>query len=256
MDLIEQITAPVERFDLKEKVVIVTGSARGIGRAIAESFVLAGAHVLAVDMLASVLRSSSEHMENWHGFQADVSQPAKVAKMVDFCTSKLGTPEILINIAAISSPSPVREMTLENWRMNIDVNLSSVFLCTHAVVPHMIQRNRGAIISFSSVIARTGGEMSAHYAAAKAGIEGFSKSLAREVGPYGIRVNVISPGMIDTEMLRLMPQKQKQKLVERLPLRRIGYPEDLVGLALLLASSAGSYITGQTIHVNGGLFMD
>ncbi|MFO7601678.1 MAG: 3-oxoacyl-ACP reductase family protein [Candidatus Desulfacyla sp.] len=256
MDLIEQITAPVERFDLKEKVVIVTGSARGIGRAIAESFVLAGANVLAVDMLDSVLRSSSEHMENWHGFQADVSQPAKVAKMVDFCTSKLGTPEILINIAAISSPSPVREMTLENWRMNIDVNLSSVFLCTHAVVPHMIQRKRGAIISFSSVIARTGGEMSAHYAAAKAGIEGFSKSLAREVGPYGIRVNVISPGMIDTEMLKLMPQKQKQKLVERLPLRRIGYPEDLVGLALLLASSAGSYITGQTIHVNGGLFMD
>jgi 3-oxoacyl-[acyl-carrier protein] reductase len=98
--------------------------------------------------------------------------------------------------------------------------------------------------------------MSAHYAAAKAGIEGFSKSLAREVGPLGIRVNVISPGMIDTDMLKLMPQSQKQKLVGRLPLRRVGYPEDLVGLAILLVSNAGSYITGQTIHVNGGLFME
>ena len=138
----------------------------------------------------------------------------------------------------------------------MDVNLTSVFLCTQAVLPHMIQHKRGCIVNFSSVIARTGGEMSSHYAAAKAGIEGFSRSLAREVGPYGIRVNVISPGMIDTDMLALMPRAQREKLVGSLPLKRIGYPSDLVGLALLLVSNAGSYITGQTIHVNGGLLMD
>ncbi len=106
------------------------------------------------------------------------------------------------------------------------------------------------------MIARTGGETSAHYSAAKSGIEGFSRSLAREVGPSGIRINIIAPGMIDTAMLDLMPQAQKQKLMQRIPLRRIGIPQDIAGLALLLASEAGSYITGQTFHINGGLYMN
>jgi 3-oxoacyl-[acyl-carrier protein] reductase len=145
-------------------------------------------------------------------------------------------------------------MDLAGWQKVIDVNLTSVFICTKAVLPHMIKQRRGSIINFSSVVAHTGGETSAHYTAAKAGIEGFSRTLALELGPYGIRVNVIAPGMIDTRMLALMPEEQKQKIVRKLPLRRVGRPEDLVGVTLLLASDAGSYITGQTLHINGGLF--
>jgi len=242
--------------DLAGKTAIITGAARGIGEAIAESVVLAGAKVLAVDIKDAVTEDDAPRPLNWHGFQADVSNPSQVNNVVEYCLSKLGPPEILVNIAAVSTPCLVKDMPLDNWRMNIDVNLTSVFLCTQAVLPHMVGRGKGSIVSFSSVIASTGGETSAHYCAAKAGIEGFSRSLAKEVGPSGIRVNVISPGMIETPMLALMPENQKKKLVNRLPLQRVGYPRDLVGLALLLVSDAGSYITGQTIQVNGGLYMN
>jgi 3-oxoacyl-[acyl-carrier protein] reductase len=240
---------------LDGRVAIVTGAARGIGRAVAEALARAGAMVLAVDVLDSVMSSAAEMRRAWHGRIADVSDPHQVDAMVTSCISDWGVPDVLMNIAAISRPCPVREMTLEGWEETLRVNLTSVFLCTTAVLPHMIRRKRGSIVSFSSIIARTGGETSAHYAAAKAGVEGFSRSLAREVGRHGIRVNVIAPGMIETDMLRAMPAAQKEKLTGRLPLRRIGCPEDFAGVALLLASDAGSYITGQTIHVNGGMFM-
>jgi 3-oxoacyl-[acyl-carrier protein] reductase len=241
--------------NLEGKVAIVTGAGRGIGRAVAESFVSAGAAVVAVDILESVMTMEERFLSHWYGHKADVSKPEEVSSLIDCCVSKVGTPDILINVAAISTPSLVKAMTLDNWRTNIDVNLTSVFLCAQAVLPYMIDKKSGSIISFSSVIARTGGENSAHYSAAKAGIESFSKSLAREVGPYGVRVNVVSPGIIETKMLELMPDQQKQSLIKRLPLRRVGYPNDLVGLPLFLVSDSGSYITGQTIHVNGGLFM-
>jgi len=242
--------------DLRGKIAIITGAARGIGEAIAESVALAGAKVLAVDIKDSVTEDNASRPRNWHGFQSDVSNPSQVNELVEHCLSKLGPPEILVNIAAVSTPCPVKDMPLKNWRMNIDINLTSVFLCTQAVLPHMVGRGKGSIVSFSSVIASTGGETSAHYCAAKAGIEGFSRSLAKEVGPSGIRVNVISPGLIETPMLALMPENQKKKLISRLPLQRVGYPRDLIGLALLLVSDAGSYITGQTIQINGGLDMN
>jgi 3-oxoacyl-[acyl-carrier protein] reductase len=187
---------------------------------------------------------------------ADVSCASSVETIIKKCLNDIGPPDILINIAAISTPCPVGDMTLENWNHNLDVNLTSVFLCSQAVLPHMIEFGKGCIINFSSMIARTGGETSAHYSAAKSGIEGFSRSLAREVGPAGIRINVIAPGMIDTPMLDLMPQTQLQKLIKRIPMRRVGNPHDIVGLTLLLASEAGNYITGQTFHINGGLYMN
>jgi 3-oxoacyl-[acyl-carrier protein] reductase len=243
------------KVSLEGRIAIITGAARGIGRAVAESFAQAGANLLAVDILESVMIPEPAYAPHWRGHLADVSDPSNVDCLIDCCLSEIGKPDILVNVAAISTPSPVKDMKLDNWRTNIDTNLTSVFLCSKAVLPHMIAKRSGTIISFSSVIAQTGGERSAHYSAAKAGIEAFSKSLAREVGPYGIRVNVISPGLVETRMLELMPLTQKEKLVSRLPLGRLGQPRDFIGISLFLASDAGAYITGQTIHLNGGLFM-
>jgi 3-oxoacyl-[acyl-carrier protein] reductase len=250
------MTIDMFKINLNGEIAIVTGAARGIGKALAESLFGAGASVFAVDKSDIGILNDDKGSDTWFGHVADISQSLAVTSMVDKCLSLFGPPDILMNIAGISTPCPVSDMTLGNWQKNMDVNLTSVFLCTQAVLPHMIKRRKGCIVNFSSMIARTGGETSAHYSAAKSGIEGFSRSLAREVGPSGIRINIIAPGMIDTAMLDLMPQAQKQKLMQRIPLRRIGIPQDINGLALLLASEAGSYITGQTFHINGGMYMN
>jgi 3-oxoacyl-[acyl-carrier protein] reductase len=242
--------------DLNAKTTIITGAAGGIGRAVADAFFEAGAKVFAVDQSEKIGENDPKKKGTYICHVADVSCASSVDTIIKKCLNDIGPPDILINIAAISSPCPVRDMTLENWKHNLDVNLTSVFLCSQAVLPYMIELGKGCIINFSSMIARTGGETSAHYSAAKSGIEGFSRSLAREVGPAGIRINVIAPGTIDTPMLDLMPRTQRQKLIKRIPLRRIGNPHDIVGITLLLASDAGNYITGQTFHINGGLYMN
>ena len=237
--------------DLTGRVALVTGAAMGIGRSVALGLARCGARVFGADVDESIRAAAGE----WSGpgFVADVGNPEAVTDMVDACVGQLGPPDILVNVAAVSTPCLVRDMPLENWQRNLDVNLTSVFLCTRAVLPLMLERRRGSIVSFSSVIAHTGGKSSAHYAAAKAGIEGFSRSLAREVGSMGIRVNVVAPGMVETRMLGLMDERQKESLAKRNPIPRIGTPEELVGAVLFLSSDAASYITGQTLHVNGGM---
>ncbi|MGC9325020.1 MAG: SDR family NAD(P)-dependent oxidoreductase [Desulfomonilia bacterium] len=237
------------------KVAIITGAARGIGRSVAEAMYAEGALVLAVDQLAVDTGEPENSQDRWCSLQADVSDPGAVQAMVRGCMNQFGPPDILVNMAAVSTPSPVSQLSLEQWEHTLRVNLTSVFLCTKAVLPYMIERKQGVIISFSSVLADIGGKGNAHYAAAKAGVEAYSKSLAREVGHYGIRVNVISPGMVDTPMLDLMSPQQKENLAERIPLKRIGQPADLVKPVLLLASDGSSYITGQVIRVDGGMNM-
>ncbi|MDT8271937.1 MAG: SDR family NAD(P)-dependent oxidoreductase [Desulfomonilia bacterium] len=237
------------------KVAIITGAARGIGRSVAEAMCAEGAKVMAVDLLVVDAPESESIPDRWRSFQADVSDPAAVQAMVHECTAVFGPPDILVNMAAISTPSSVSRLSLEQWDQTLRVNLTSVFLCTKAVLPMMIERSRGVIISFSSVLADVGGKGNAHYAAAKAGVEAFSKSLAREVSPHGIRVNVISPGMVDTPMLDLMDAQQKETLSARIPLKRIGQPADLVEPVLFLASEGSTYITGQVIRVDGGMNM-
>ena len=241
--------------DVKDRIAIVTGAAQGIGFAVARAFVCAGAKVIAADIEEGMAAFENQGSGHIRYCRADVSCVADVEAMVDFCLKEYGIPEVLINVAAISTPCPFKKMDLDVWQRVMDVNLTSVFLCSKAVVPHMVGNGRGSIINFSSVIAHTGGVTSSHYTAAKAGVEGLSRTLALELGPQGIRVNVIAPGMIDTRMLALMPDEQRRKVIDKAPLRRIGRPEDLVGLCMLLASDAGGYITGQTIHVNGGLFL-
>ncbi len=241
--------------DLANKVIIVTGAAQGIGATLSRAFAAVGAKVLAVDLEENVSTASAQGDGSIRTYRADVSRADEVQSMIEVCLSELGVPEVLINAAAISKPCPFKDMDLDGWKKIIDVNLTSVFICAKAVLPHMIEHHQGSIINFSSVVAHTGGETSAHYSAAKAGVEGLSRTLALELGPLGIRVNVLAPGMIDTRMLALMPEEQKKKIAFKLPMRRVGRPEDLIGVVFLLASDAGSYITGQTIHVNGGLFL-
>jgi 3-oxoacyl-[acyl-carrier protein] reductase len=239
--------------DFSNKVVIVTGAARGIGRAIARGFAQSRANVWAVDLNPDV--QSDAETYGAVGWRTDVSDREAVTAMVEGCNERFGPPDVLVNVAGITTPCLIQDMDIQGWQRNIDINLTSVFLCATTVLPYMLEIGRGSIISFSSVVAETGGKSSGHYAAAKAGIEGFSRSLAREVGPHGIRVNVVAPGMVDTAMLDLMDDAQKSALARRLPLPRLGRPEDLVGPVLFLASEDSSYITGHTLSVNGGLAM-
>ena len=240
-------------YDFTGKNVLVTGAAGGIGQEVADAFVQNGAKVLAVDLDKSIHAMAANYGAT--GIQVDVSVPAQVDHMVQTCIECVGPLDVLVNIAAISAPCLVKDMGLENWKRNLDVNLTSVFLCTNAVLPVMIERGKGVIISFSSVLAETGGRSSAHYSAAKGGVEAFSRSLAREVGPMGVRVNVIAPGLVDTPMLDLMNPDQKKALAARLPIPRLGLPADLVGPVLFLASDLAAYITGHTLSVNGGMAM-
>jgi 3-oxoacyl-[acyl-carrier protein] reductase len=239
--------------DLKGKVVLVTGAARGIGFKVAEGFAACGSLVVASDIDTVIEEKAARY--GGLGVYADVSDADQVKKMVDACLEKFGPPDVLVNVAAISTPCLVQDMPLDHWQRTIKINLTSVFLCTRAVLPHMLEKKKGAIISFSSSNAAMGGKTTAHYAAAKAGIEAFSRSLAMEVGPKGIRINVVAPGMVDTPMLDLMPAAQKAALSSRLPLPRLGNPMDVVKPVLFLASDAAAYITGQTLHINGGLYM-
>ena len=241
--------------DLTGQVAIVTGAAQGIGKAVADSLAESGASVMAMDQQPVSEEGALAGPANRLNQVTDISQPEEIKESVNVCIQKLGMPDILIHMAGISKPCRIADMAPETWQHLIDVNLHPIYYLTYAVLPHMLERGRGCIVFCSSMIASTGGESSAHYTAAKSGVEGFSRSIAREVGPQGGRVNVVAPGMIDTAMLNLMPVAQKEKLVGRIPLRRMGYPADMVGPVLFLVSDAGAYVTGQTIHVNGGMFM-
>ncbi|MBN2283707.1 MAG: 3-oxoacyl-ACP reductase FabG [Deltaproteobacteria bacterium] len=241
--------------ELDGKTVLVTGAAGGIGSAVAEGLCEAGARVFAVDLHTRKVGVPSLREECWKEYQADVSDAGSVQAMIEACEKRFGPPEVLVNVAAISRPCQVQDMRLDLWRQVITMNLTSVFLCSRAVLPAMTEAGGGSIINFSSVLADIGGKGSAHYAAAKAGVEAFSKSLAREVSALGIRVNVISPGMVDTPMLALMSEQQKKALAGRIPLGRIGRPEDFVKPVILLASDGASYMTGQVIRVDGGMNM-
>jgi 3-oxoacyl-[acyl-carrier protein] reductase len=245
--------------NLDGQVAIVTGASRGIGAAIAEALAAAGAHVAGTattqdgaNAIASRLAEISEHCS---GEVLDVNDPDGAAALVGAVNDKLGTPTILVNNAGITRDQILLRMKEEEWDDVIQTNLRSVFRLSKACLRGMMKARGGRIVNIASVVGSIGNPGQANYAAAKAGMMGFTRALAREVGSRNITVNVVAPGFIDTDMTRALDETQRSALLKDIPLQRLGEPGDIAAAVLFLASSQGGYITGATLHVNGGMFM-
>jgi NAD(P)-dependent dehydrogenase (short-subunit alcohol dehydrogenase family) len=245
----------VER--LQGRVAIVTGAGQGIGRAIARGFAREGAAVVIAELNREQGQAVEQEIRDLDqealAIQTDVSDEGSVQRMIDSAMQRFGRLDILVNNAGIYPTSPVEAMAEEEWDRVIGTNLVGGFLCTQAVVPHLIAQRSGRIISVSSGRALEGAQHGAHYAATKAGIIGFIKSLALEVAPYGITANVLLPGVTDTAQPRgHLSEEALYARAAEVPLGRISQPEDLVGPTIFLASDAARFVTGQTVVVNGG----
>jgi len=244
---------------LDGKVAIVTGASRGIGAGIADALAAAGALVAGTatsqEGAAAIADRLGRIAQGSCGEVLDVNEADGATELVARVTDKLGPPLILVNNAGITRDQILMRMKEDDWDAVIETNLRSVFRLSKACLRGMMKARAGRIISISSVIGSIGNAGQANYAAAKAGMMGFSKSLAREIGSRGITVNVIAPGFIDTDMTRALDESQKEGLLKGIPLGRLGEPDDIAAAVLFLASDQGAYITGQTLHVNGGMYM-
>ncbi len=241
---------------LAGKKALVTGGARGIGAAIAEAFAREGADVAILDLKLSAAKESAETLKS-HGVKvfavaADVSDEAQVEKAVAEAIAALGQIDILVNNAGIDTTSVVTEMPTDMWDQMMAVNLRSVFLCTRAVLKPMIARKFGRIINIASQLGHKGAPEMAHYAAAKAGVIGFTRSLAYEVACDGVTVNAICPGPIETELFRGLPEDWRRRKLAELPIGRAGQVKEIAPTAVLLASDEGAYYVGATMNPNGG----
>lgn len=245
---------------LAGRVVLVTGGSRGIGRAIcialAEQGAIVAVHYRAqADAANNVVTQIVTNGGKAAIFQADVSETAQVTRLIEQVTAQLGEIDILVNNAGEMTDSSVEEMSDEMWEQTLSVNLSSAFRCARACIPAMKTKKWGRIINIGSQAAYTGSSNHAHYAAAKAGLLGLTFSLAKELGTFGITVNLVAPGRITTDLLLERMAGREQEWLAQTPLRRIGEPEEVAGAVAFLASDAGSYITGANLHINGGLVM-
>jgi 3-oxoacyl-[acyl-carrier protein] reductase len=242
------------------KSAIVTGAGGGIGRAIALLFAREGARVVIADLVREAAERVSAEIEKRRGqalpFVVDVTQKESVRRMVEAALKRWGRIDILVNNAGGAIRKPVLEMEELEWDQIVNLNLKSVFLCSQAVLPAMMRQRSGKIVNISSIYGFTGSDRRANYAAAKAGVVAFSKSLALEVARTGIGVNAIAPGLIATEKVRgRYSDKEWEKRVSTFPMGRGGTPEEIARAALFLAQDENTYMTGQTIHVNGGWLM-
>jgi len=242
---------------LQGEVVLVTGASRGIGAAIADTLAAQGAKVIGTATTEAGANAISDRMAAIGGVGRvlNVTDGAAVDALIESITAEFGTISILVNNAGITRDQLLMRMKDEDWSAILDTNLSSVFRTSKAVMRSMMKARKGRIINIASVIGVTGNAGQANYAAAKAGIIGFSKSIAKEVGSRGITVNVIAPGFIETDMTQALPEAQKELMMGQIALGRFGSPQDIADAVAFLASPAAAYITGQTLHVNGGMYM-
>ena len=243
--------------DLSGKVALVTGASRGIGAAIADTLAAAGAKVIGTATSDSGAAAIGNRLAQWGGAGRvlDSAAPDTIENLIGEIEKEFGKLDILVNNAGITRDNLLMRMKEEEWDDIMQVNLKSVFRASKAVLRGMMKQRGGRIISITSVVGAMGNAGQANYAAAKAGLIGFSKSLAREVGSRGITVNCVAPGFIDTDMTRALPEETRKMFEAQTSLGRFGDAQDIADAVLFLASDQAKYITGQTLHVNGGMLM-
>jgi 3-oxoacyl-[acyl-carrier protein] reductase len=241
---------------MTKQVALVTGASRGIGRAIAERLAEDGFFVVGTATSDNGADLISAYLdENGKGLKLDVADPESIAEVVKTVTDEYGTPTVLVNNAGITRDNLLMRMKDEDWDDIINTNLTSVFRMSKAVLRGMMKAKTGRIINISSVVGATGNAGQANYAAAKAGMIGFAKSMAKEVGSRNITINTVAPGFIDTDMTKELGEDVKNSLLASIPLARLGEAKEIAHAVSFLASEGAAYITGETIHVNGGMFM-
>jgi 3-oxoacyl-[acyl-carrier protein] reductase len=243
----------------EQDVALITGASRGIGKAIALSLAKTGARVVGTATSEAGATQISEYLAAGgyagRGALLDVSSAASIEALIADLDAKSEMPTILINNAAITRDMLLLRMKPEDWSAVIETNLTSVFRLSKAALKRMMRERRGRIVSVTSIVGVIGNAGQANYAAAKAGIIGFTKSLAREVASRGITVNTVAPGFIDTDMTRTLSDDQRKALADQIPMARLGSPDDIAAAVAFLCSPQAGYITGETLHVNGGMYM-
>jgi len=244
---------------LKGEIALVTGASRGIGRAIAMALAEQGAAVVGTATTESGAQAIEQALtgagHQGLGLVLNVSDSASVDAALAQITERLGAPSILVNNAGITRDNLLMRMKDDEWDAVIDTNLTSLYRLSKGCLRAMTKARKGRIINIASVVGAMGNAGQTNYAAAKAGMMGFTKSLAREVGSRGITVNCVAPGFIDTDMTKELPEAHRQTLLGAIPLGRLGQPEEIASAVVFLASPGGAYITGETLHVNGGMHM-
>ena len=242
---------------LENKKAFITGASRGIGRAVADCFLAEGAEVWGLSTKAPEDLSSrlEEAKGKLHWVTADLSELNSLEAAIENTLKESGGFDILVNNAGITKDNLAFRMSLEEWQKVLDVNLSAAFLAARTVGRDMIRKRAGSIINMTSVVGIHGNGGQANYSASKAGIIGLTKSLALETASRGVRVNAVAPGFITTDMTAVLPGKVKEAMLEKIPLKRMGAPEDIAAAVLFLASDESAYITGQVLPVDGGMFI-
>ncbi|MCG5536635.1 3-oxoacyl-ACP reductase FabG [Ectothiorhodospira mobilis] len=244
---------------LEGEIALVTGASRGIGRAIATTLAARGATVVGTATSEKGAEAITAYLQETgargRGMVLDVTRPEDVDGLIRQVSEEFGPVAILVNNAGITRDNLLMRMKDEEWEDIIRTNLTAVYRMSKAVLRGMTRARRGRIIHIGSVVGSSGNAGQTNYAAAKAGLLGFTKSLAREVGPRGVTVNTVAPGFIDTDMTRDLPEAQRDALLGQIPLGRLGMPEEVAEVVAFLASPAAAYVTGETIHVNGGMYM-
>ena len=245
--------------DLTGKVALVTGAAQGIGKAVAMLLAQRGADIIVSDINLEKAEETSKEIATLGpramAIRANVAVVEEVEKMVQAIIERFGQIHILVNNAGIARDKLLLRMTEEDWDLVLDINLKGTFNCTKAVIRYMSKQRYGKIVNIASVVGEMGNAGQANYSASKAGVIGFTKTIAREFASRGINVNAIAPGYIVTPMTEVLPEKAKEDLKRMIPMERLGQPEEVAQAALFLVSEASNYITGQVINVNGGIYM-